>query len=103
MKNLKKHSNEIKVVERQRKYWGALSVIVSLVFLQFIVDWELLKAYNLFWGFVVVGIVVTVSWWWWTMSLIRTLLKHREIETEILEDLVNDIKDIKKSLPNNVD
>ena len=103
MKNLKKHSNEIKVVERQRKYWGALSVIVSLVFLQFIVDWELLKAYNLFWGFVVVGIVVTLSWWWWTMSLIRTLLKHREIETEILEDLVNDIKDIKKSLPNDVD
>ena len=103
MKNLKKHSNEIKVVERQRKYWRILSVIVSLVFLQFIVDWELLKAYNLFWGFVVVGIVVTVSWWWWTMSLIRTLLKHREIETEILEDLVNDIKDIKKSLPNDVD
>ena len=103
MKNLKKHSIEIKIVEKQRKYWGALSLIVSLLFLQFIVDWELLQTHNLFWAAVVIGVVVTVSWWWWTMSLVRTLLRHREIETEILEGLVEDIKDIKKSLPKDVD
>jgi membrane protein YdbS with pleckstrin-like domain len=103
MKNLKKHSNEIKVVEKQRKYWGVLSIIVSLLSLQIIVDWELLQTYNLLWVAIAIGMVVTVSWWWWTMSLVRTLLRHREIETEILEDLVNDIRDIRKSLPNDVD
>lgn len=97
-KLINKHIEQLKKFDRQRKNWLRLSAFVVIAVLGILWDWEVIKQYRLAWWFGAAGLVISVLWWYWTMIVIRLLIEHRRDETEILYEIVRDIKEIKKDI-----
>ena len=99
-KILSHHLTDLQEINRQRKYWLVLSAFVVAVVSYIIFDWNRLlnKDYLYLWTLVTFGLTICIVWWYWTMSIVRVFLRHRKEETEILYDLVVDIKDIKENI-----
>jgi hypothetical protein len=84
----------------ERKLWLALSGLVVAASFVLFLSWNTIQINHLQWVFVTLGITVSMIWWFWTMRLIRIILNHRLTEVEILQEIVNDIKDIKINVAN---
>jgi len=87
----------------QKKSWIRFSIFFVILILLAILEWE--QIMNLKYQpvqFFIFGffIIVSVIWWYWTMSMIKKLLTMRQLEVKILEDLVKDIKQVKKDIQN---
>ena len=88
----------LKKLNSERKVWLTVSSIVCLGILFLIFDWNCVQTLHLR-GYVIAGgLILSVSWWYWTMRLIRIILSHRQEEFEILQQIVDDIKLIKKDI-----
>lgn len=100
VKNLKTNIQKLKQFDQDRIVWLKLSGLALIVVILLIIDWSIFGTNKLYWILISFGLILSVSWWYWTMKLIRDLLKHRLVEMEILSDIVNDIKEIKKDVRN---
>lgn len=91
---LTNHLKNLKAFDNQRKGWLLLSafVIVSILGILFLP--QIHPSYAI-WILSSLGILLGVVWWYWTMRLIRFIIQYRIEESEILRDLVVDIKSIK--------
>ena len=89
----------LKKLNFERKVWLAFSSIVCLSILLIIVDWSCIQTLHLQSYVIAAGFIVSISWWYWTMRLIRIILSHRQEEFEILQQIVEDIREIKKDIP----
>jgi len=95
---LKKHIVNLKAFEDRRKGWMVLSLFVTITVSYLIFDWKDIHQDNLVWVITSLGFLVAMIWWYWTMRLIRFIIQFRMEESEILHDIVLDIKDIKKEV-----
>jgi len=100
-KFLELYQQRINTIQVQKRSW----VIVSLVFLisviSIMVEWgDISKINNLYlWIFVFSSLISTsVIWWFWTMHIMNTFLKHRKQEIAILEEIVVDIREMKRDI-----
>lgn len=98
MKNIKNHVQELKKIDSQRKSWLILSAFVTAMISVIILHWTEVTNTRLLWVIASCGLLVAMVWWYWTMRLIRQLIDHRIEESKILQDIVLDIKDIKKEV-----
>jgi ABC-type long-subunit fatty acid transport system fused permease/ATPase subunit len=99
MDKLSRHLNDIKAIDKQRRYWLMLSIFVVTMVTYIVIDWNQISNNQWqLWPIGLMALITTIVWWYWTMRVIRTLLNHRQEEVEILQDLVLDIKDIKKNV-----
>jgi ABC-type bacteriocin/lantibiotic exporter with double-glycine peptidase domain len=95
---LKEHIKDLHQIDNQRKGWLFLSAFVSAAVLGIIFGWNWVNEYHLVWVFVSAGLVLAVVWWYWTMRLIRHLIQYKTTESEILQDIVADIRYIKNKV-----
>jgi hypothetical protein len=95
-KLLKQHLENFKKLDRQRIIWLRLSAFVVLAVLGVLWDWNDIVQYKLGWLIGACGLIISVLWWYWTMIVIRLLIQYRAEETQILFEIVDDIKLIKK-------
>lgn len=100
---LKKHLEELRSLDAQRKGWLVLSGFVAVGVLGIIFGWNWVHQHHIVWIVVSLGLLLSVIWWYWTMRLIRQLLSHKSTEAEILNDLLTDIKDLKKDIRKSLD
>lgn len=94
---LEKHNQTLKKINSQRKIWAWLSISVIAVIAVFVLDQKHIESTNIIWYFVSFGFIISVLWWYWTMRLIKFIIEYRTEETQILQDIVSDIKYIKKT------
>lgn len=97
-KKLKKHIEELHIIDSQRKGWLVLSAFVSIAVLGIIFGWNSVRENQLVWLVVSLGLVVSMIWWYWTMRLIRHLINYKVAESEILTDVVKEIRYIKREV-----
>ena len=95
-KILENRLNELKKLNFQRKAWLGLSFFVMISISFIIFDTKDLINYGLVWPFAILGIIVSAVWWYWTMLVVRKIIEHKKEETELLIELVNTIKEIRK-------
>ena len=95
---LEKHINKLTHFNNRRRSWLFISAFVAVSILGIIFEWHRIESIYLLWFVGTSGLIVSITWWYWTMSLIRGLLEFKIEEAEILADIVNDIKDIKKNI-----
>lgn len=88
----------LKKLNSERKVWLAFSSVVCLCILFLIFDWNCIQTLHLRAYVIAGGLMLSVAWWYWTMRLIRIILSHREEEFKILQEIVDDIKIIKKDI-----
>lgn len=95
---IKANIETLKTFDKQRKNWLKLSGVVFAAVLLIIIDWNHIR--SSYWGWIAVslGLIISVLWWYWTMGIIRKILISKQIESEILMDLVKDIKSIKQDV-----
>ena len=90
--------------EKERKLWMALSAIVIISVLGIIFDWATIYQYKLEWLVGAGGLLLTIVWWYWTMRITKELItikiKDREILQEVIEDIKHIRKEILRTLPN---
>ena len=92
---IKKHIEELHIIDSQRKGWLVLSAVVTAGVLGIIFGWNAVQQYHLVWLVVSGGLIISMIWWYWTMRLIRHLIHYKVTESEILIDIVTDIRAIK--------
>lgn len=97
LNNLKSLNN----LNRERVFWLRMSAFVVIVSLLTVFNWTFLIKNNLIWLIGGGGILIAVIWWYWTMSIIRKLIGFKTVETEIMSELISDIKDIKQDVRKN--
>jgi hypothetical protein len=95
---IKKHIEELHIIDSQRKGWLVLSAVVAAGVLGIIFGWNAVQQYHLVWLVVSGGLIVSMIWWYWTMKLIRHLIHYKVTESEILIDIVADIRAIKNEV-----
>jgi ABC-type bacteriocin/lantibiotic exporter with double-glycine peptidase domain len=92
---IKKHIEELHIIDSQRKGWLVLSAVVAAGLLGIIFGWNAVQQYHLVWLVVGGGLIISMIWWFWTMRLINHLIHYKVTESEILNDIVEDIRAIK--------
>jgi ABC-type bacteriocin/lantibiotic exporter with double-glycine peptidase domain len=92
---IKKHIEELHIINSQRKGWLVLSAFVAVGLLGIIFGWNAVQQYHLVWLVVGGGLIISMIWWYWTMRLITHLIHYKVTESEILIDIVQDIRMIK--------
>ena len=97
-KKLRQHIEELHIIDSQRKGWLVLSAFVSSGILGIIFGWNSVQEHRLVWVVVSLGLIISVIWWYWTMRLVRHLIHYKETESEILTDIVKEIRYIKKEI-----
>jgi ABC-type bacteriocin/lantibiotic exporter with double-glycine peptidase domain len=95
---IKKHIEELHIIDSQRKGWLVLSAFVASGLLGIIFGWNAVQQYHLVWLVVSGGLIVSMIWWYWTMRLINHLIHYKVTESEILSDIVEDIREIKNEV-----
>ena len=95
---IRKHIEELHIIDSQRKGWLVLSAFVATGILGVILGWNMIQKYHLVWVIVSGGLLISMIWWYWTMRLIRHLIHYKVTESEILEDIVSDIRSIKREV-----
>lgn len=94
LNNLKSLNN----LNRERIFWLRMSAFVVIVSLLIVFNWTVLLKNNLIWLIGGGGILIAVIWWYWTMGIIRKLIGFKTVETEIMTELISDIKEIKQDI-----
>lgn len=89
LKNLNK-------LNKERIFWLRISVFVVLMSVLTVLNWDYVISTNIIWILVSIGITITIVWWYWTMRIIRKLISFKTSEVELLNDLINDIRSLKK-------
>lgn len=95
--NLKDLNN----LNKERIFWLRISAFVCISVLVIILNWNYFIENNLIWLFASLGLITTIIWWYWTMSIIRKLIGFKRIETEIMSELIVDLKDLKHNIKKN--
>ena len=98
IKKLEAQQENIEKFERARKFWLRISFFVVVMVNGIVFSWNTSHPSGWAWLITSLGLIVSVVWWYWTMKLIRVILNSRVHELEILKDLSQDIKSIKKDL-----
>lgn len=98
MDKIKEKLKSLNNLNRERIFWLRISIFVVFFCLLTVFTWDTLYKHNLLWIIGGFGILVAVVWWYWTMSIIRKLLSFKTVETEIMVDLITDIKEIKQEV-----
>jgi hypothetical protein len=89
-------------LNKERIFWLRISAFVSIAVLVTIFNWQFLIQSDLIWLVVSVGLITTVIWWYWTMRIIRKLIGFKTVETEILGEIIVDLKEIKQDIRKNL-
>jgi ABC-type dipeptide/oligopeptide/nickel transport system permease subunit len=102
-----KLSNQIQKLRhfnQERKLWLLLSSLVIVVTIGIIFDWAKIYQSQISWSVISLGLLMAVSWWFWTMRLVREIISIKIQDREVLQDLIEDVKyirkEILKTLPN---
>ncbi len=91
LKNLNRLNNE-------RIFWLKFSSLISLLAILILLTWDYLIISNAIWFVAGFAIIVTIIWWYWTMTIIRKIIGFKTIETELLGELIKDIRDLKENI-----
>ena len=95
---IKQHIEDLHRINSQRKNWLILSAFVAFAILGIIVGWNTVQQSRITWVLVSLGLLVSMSWWYWTMKIIRHLISYKITESEILEEIVQEIRFIKNEV-----
>ena len=97
---IQKHITDLQNIDNQRKAWLFLSAFVAVTIIGIIFGWNYVQANKIIWLVTSLGLLVSMTWWYWTMKLIRQIVNYKLTESEILNDLIQDIRYIKDEVKN---
>ena len=97
---LKKHLDKLHAFDDERRGWLVLSAFVVATVLGIIFEWDHVVSSKYIWLIGSLGLVLSVSWWYWTMRLVRHLLESKNDEYQLLTDIVEMVKEVKKEVKN---
>jgi ABC-type bacteriocin/lantibiotic exporter with double-glycine peptidase domain len=95
---LSKHLTDLQAINRQRRSWLVLSVFVMVAISFFVFGWDTVTSNHFIWIAISGGAVIGAVWWYWTMRTLNRLIIHRVEETEVLYELVDSIREIRKEV-----
>lgn len=101
MEKIKRHIDELKAIDSQRKKWLFLSMFVTFAVTGIIFQWDYVQTSRLIWVLASLGLLVSVIWWYWTMKLIRLLINYKISEYEILGSIVSEVRQVHQEVKNN--
>jgi cellulose synthase/poly-beta-1,6-N-acetylglucosamine synthase-like glycosyltransferase len=82
-------------IKKQFQYWLALGAVFTLLvtasFLNLIFNYSI----PILWKLIGMGISVLVFWWYWVMSLIYQIIKIRNDEERTIEEMFEQIRELK--------
>lgn len=95
---LTKYLTDFRRLNKHRKIWTYSSIIIIILFFVIFLNWNIIEYYNLQWILVAGGMLLSIAWWYWTLLLVKKIIEHKIDEVIILEEIINDFKDIKNNL-----
>jgi hypothetical protein len=99
-KNLQKHLAHLQELNNERKHWLGISVFVIITIIGIVFNWDYVVGDKIAWITITLGLTITVLWWYWTMKIVRHLLESKNDEYELLNGVVQTIKEIKEDVKN---
>lgn len=101
IQKLKEFRTELEKINEQRTLWLYASAAVILGVVLIIAGWHYLQDLQMlwiFWTIISTGLIVSVIWWYWTMRMIRYSLNHQLTILDLLVEMTDDIKLVKKDV-----
>jgi len=95
MERLKKHLAGLKQIDTQRRWWLVLSAAVVFTIGYITFEWHFVHTTDYSWLIIGATLVTAAIWWYWTMRVIRHFIDFRKEETEILIDIIKEVREIK--------
>lgn len=96
--NAQKFIYKLAKINREKVLWYKLSIIVLAGIFFIIVDYDYIIQYKLERYFIFAGLAMSAIWWYWTMGVLSTLLRIKNLQIEMLDDILYTIKEIKKDV-----
>lgn len=83
--------------------WTVLGISVLIFYPVIVFNWDVIDRFNLLFPIGLFGIAGTTIWWFWTMRIIFQLLKLRQEETVSFEQILEELRSIRKELKKDLD
>jgi hypothetical protein len=98
MEHLKAYSKKLQAFDWERKGWLIFSFFIAGTSAGIIFSWDRIVTDHIIWLVVSLGLLLSISWWYWSMRLVRFVLHYKAEESVVLLDIIEEIRDIKKSV-----
>lgn len=98
--DLSENLKKLNSLNRERIFWLRISGFVVFSFFLVVFNWNKIVNSDLLWTIVGAGVFICILWWYWTMSIIRKLISFKTLETEIMSELLTDIKAVRTDIRN---
>lgn len=98
--DISKNLKLLQSLNRERIFWLRISGFVVFSFFLIVFNWTKIVNSDLVWIIVGSGVFICILWWYWTMSIIRKLISFKTLETEIMSELITDIKAVRTDIKN---
>lgn len=90
-----KYFHKINKISFQSKVWYKLSVLVILGIIFVIYKYDYIVLNHLDRWFIGAGLVTSAIWWYWTMNVLSTLLRLKDLQLTLLDEILEGIKEVK--------
>lgn len=93
--NHEKFLYKLSKLNREKILWYKLSIIVLGALLFVIFEYDYIVSAKLEKYFLISGLIISSVWWYWTMGVISEILKIKNLQIEMLDEILTTIKSIK--------
>jgi hypothetical protein len=98
MEHLQAYKKKLQAFNWQRKGWLIFSCFIAVASAGIIFSWDRIVSDHFVWLTVSLEIMLSIIWWYWSMRLIRFVLQYKMEESIVLLDIIEEIRDIKKTI-----
>ncbi len=92
---------DLEITNKQRRRWLQFSSLVVIATLVIIYEWAEIVALKspTLWSIIIGGmLILSINWWYWTMSFVRKGIYQQLVMFEILQCILDDIKEVKTNV-----
>ena len=93
-----KYLYKISKINQQKILWYKLSVFVIIAIMVLIYEYDYIVLARLERWFLFAGLIVSAVWWYWTMGVLSVLLKIKNLQLEMLNEILDNLKNIKSNV-----
>lgn len=89
-------------IKKQLQCWLAFGVIFTLLVTASFLNLAFNHSIPMFWKMSGVGIAILIFWWFWVMSLVYQIIKIKNVEEQIIEEMLVQIHELKHEIEENL-
>lgn len=89
---------QINFFNKTRIFWLYISIFIIIFFLFIVIKWDYITKHNFIFPVFIGAGLIGIIWWFWTMNFIRKVLEFQQFQVKTINEIVENLREIKQNI-----